>query len=102
MTGLSVDHGPGPESSSILDRLLRYGGVVGLIAVILTLWLTRSFASGQDTIDGTTRATLTAVTQHHTEAGRDAQLQRQQLWAICMVVANSDRQLERFCEVGTR
>jgi hypothetical protein len=95
MTSLSLSaDSPQPAPESIVDKLLKYGGVVGLIAVILVVWLTQSFAATQSEISDAQHQTLSTLQQH----AKEQEVQRKLLHAICVNVSHSVDARE-LCEV---
>jgi hypothetical protein len=100
MTTLSIDGAEPASIPGLAAKILRYGGVVGLIAVIAVCVLAWIVLSGQKDLAAAQQDTLSAVQQHESGNQADRKVERQLQYAQCLMLAKLSRSDAALCEVG--
>lgn len=101
MTTLTADSSPELSGQTWL-RIVALYGVGPVIALLLTLWLTRSVSAKQDVQITETQATKTAIDQHAQATNDKLDRISRQLEVACRVQAllAKNKAVESLCEVG--
>lgn len=108
MEALSVTTPAANESPySLADKVIKAGGIVGLIAVGTTAFLMwafwagqRDLAAAQEQTHSAVGDTKSAISQHVTDSEADRKIERQLQYAMCRSLAKLSKSEPELCEVG--